>query len=91
MDGDLFSQWLVVGFVGSRFENRLDGLAEEPGNAESKRQAGIVFASFNGIHGLERKVLKSSPRHTLLSSNGNSLGNGFVCDDIRQNPAESKP
>jgi hypothetical protein len=65
MGDDLFSQWLVVGFVGSRFENRLDGLAEELGNAEGKRQAGIAFASFNGIHGLERKVLKSSPRRTI--------------------------
>jgi hypothetical protein len=54
MRGDLFSQWLVVGFVGSRFENRLDGLAEELANAEGERQTGIVFAGFDGVHSLAR-------------------------------------
>jgi hypothetical protein len=54
MRGDLFRQWLVVGFVGSELENRLDGLAEDFGHAKGERQARIVFASFDGAHGLTR-------------------------------------
>jgi hypothetical protein len=59
MGGDLFRQWFVVGFVRSSFENRLDGLAEEPGDAKGERQTRIVFASFDGVHGLARH---SEPR-----------------------------
>lgn len=36
------------------FENRLDGMAKEPSNAEGERQAGVVFAGLNGVYGLTR-------------------------------------
>ena len=52
MRRDLFTQWLVVGFVGSRFENRFDGLVEEAGDTEGKREARVVLAGFNCVHGL---------------------------------------
>jgi hypothetical protein len=54
MDGDLFRQCLVVGFVRRSLEHRLDRLAEELGDAKGERQARIVFASFDGVHGLAR-------------------------------------
>ncbi len=35
-------------------EDRFDGLIEELRDAKGERQAGIVFASFDGVHGLAR-------------------------------------
>jgi hypothetical protein len=48
-------RWLpVVGRAGVGLKDRLDGLIEELRQAKGERQAGIVFASLNGVHGLAR-------------------------------------
>ena len=40
----------------SRFENRFDGLVEEAGDTEGKREARVVLAGFNCVNGLARHV-----------------------------------
>ena len=44
----------------ARFENRFDGLVEEAGDTEGEREAGVIFTSFNCVHGLARHVETSS-------------------------------
>ena len=44
----------------ARFENRFDGLIEEAGDTEGEREAGVIFAGFNCVHGLARHVETSS-------------------------------
>jgi len=46
-------RWMgVVVRAGVGLKDRFDGLLEEFGDAKGERQAGIVFAGFNGVYSL---------------------------------------